>query len=142
MRVEWTEALSTNFLEIDEQHKELIKRINTLLEACAGNKPREELGKVIVFLEEYVVIHFTNEENRMLDMEYPEYRQHKTEHAIFIERVADMKRKFESEGAGVDVLHLTTRTLMEWLDIHIRRTDRKLGTYLADYASGGKTGTR
>ncbi len=136
MRVEWTEALSTNFPEIDEQHKELISRINTLLEACAGNKPREEVGRVIDFLEEYVVTHFNNEENRILDIDYPGYRQHKNEHAIFVERVADLQRKFRDEGADPDVLHLATRTLMEWLDVHIRRTDRKLGEHLVKLRSG------
>ncbi len=136
MQVAWTKDLSTGFLEIDEQHKELIGRINALLEACAGNRPRDEVGKVIEFLEEYVVIHFTSEENRMLDMGYPEYRRHKDEHTIFIERVAGLKRAFREEGAGADVLHLATRTLMEWLDVHIRRTDRKLGSYLMDYGTG------
>lgn len=130
MRVQWTEALSTGAPEIDEQHKELINRINALLDACAGNRPRDEVGLVIDFLEEYVVAHFNNEENRMVATGYSEYRQHKSEHAIFIERVADVKRKFQSEGAAAEVLHLATRTLMEWLDVHIRRTDRKLGEHL------------
>ncbi len=140
MRIEWTDDLSTNFPEIDEQHRELIKRINVLLETCAGNKTRAELGQVIDFLEEYVVNHFTSEENRMLDMNYPEYRRHKAEHAVFIERVDDLKRKFRDEGAGADVLHLATRTLMEWLEVHIRRTDRQLGRFLRNYGAGAVRG--
>ncbi len=134
MRIEWTEALSTHIAEIDEQHKELISRINALLDACAGNKPREELGKVLGFLEEYVVRHFGHEEGLMTASGYEEYGRHRNEHAIFIERVADVRRKFQTEGADAEVLHLATRTLMEWLDVHIRRTDHKLGEFLTSRA--------
>jgi hemerythrin len=145
MRIEWTPALSTNFPEVDEQHKELIRRINAMFDACAANKPREEVARLIDFLEEYTVTHFTSEENRMLDLDYPEYRQHKAEHAVFITWVADMKRKFHDEGAGADVLSLITQNLMEWLNGHIRKTDWKLGKYLRDYGTGtsdGKEGKR
>jgi hemerythrin len=135
MRIEWTGALATGVSEIDEQHKELIARINALLEACEDNRGRDEVGRVIDFLEEYVVTHFSTEENRMFAAGYPEYRQHKAEHAIFIERVADVKHKFRSDSAAPDVLHLATRTLMEWLDVHIRRTDRRLGDYIRHYGA-------
>ena len=130
MQVQWTEVLATGVPEIEEQHKELIGRINGLLDACAGNRPRDEVGRVIGFLEAYVVTHFSSEESRMAAVGYPEYRLHKSEHAVFIERVADVKRTFRNEGAAPEVLHLATRTLMEWLDVHIRKTDKRLGEYL------------
>ncbi len=37
MAIEWTMGLSTGVDEIDDQHKELFKRINRLLDAC--NQP-------------------------------------------------------------------------------------------------------
>jgi len=130
MRIEWTGDLDTGVSEIDAQHRELLERINALLEVCAGSRPRHEARRVIDFLEEYVVTHFNTEEKLMTASDYPEYRRHKEEHAIFIERLADVKRKFHDEGAAADVLHLATRTLIEWQDVHIRRTDRKLGEFL------------
>jgi hemerythrin len=130
MRIEWSQALSTSVPEIDAQHKELIGRINALLDACSSNKPREEVGKVIVFLEGYVVTHFGAEERLMQASGYPGYARHHEEHGIFIDRVAEVKHKFFSEDAGAEVIHLAARTLIEWLDVHIRRTDRRLGEYL------------
>ncbi len=130
MRVEWTKDLSTTVPEIDEQHKELFSRINSLLEACGRDKGKEVVGRTIAFLDDYVVTHFSTEEGLMARTAYPAYERHKQEHQVFIGRMADLKRKFHNEGADPDVVHLTTRTLVEWLDVHIRETDRALGEYL------------
>ena len=56
--IEWTADLATGVDEIDNQHKELFQRINNLLEACNHGKGKEEVKKVISFLEDYVITTF------------------------------------------------------------------------------------
>ena len=63
MAIEWTEDLATGVNKIDNQHKELFKRINNLLEACNQGRGKNEVEKVIKFLDDYVIIHFSEEEN-------------------------------------------------------------------------------
>lgn len=65
MAIEWTQDLSTGSDEIDNQHKELFRRINSLLDACNQGKGREEIGKTVQFLEDYVITHFSAEEEYM-----------------------------------------------------------------------------
>jgi len=38
MAIEWTNDLATGVSEIDYQHKELFRRINSLLDACREGK--------------------------------------------------------------------------------------------------------
>jgi hemerythrin len=62
MAVAWTEELATGIEVIDDQHKELFRRIDGLLEACKAGKGREAVAGVLAFLENYVVEHFAAEE--------------------------------------------------------------------------------
>jgi hemerythrin-like metal-binding protein len=84
MTIEWNDNLATGVSEIDAQHKELFKRINVLFEACSKRKGRAEVGNLLKFLEEYVVVHFGTEEKYMTMFNYPEYSSHKEEHTNFV----------------------------------------------------------
>ncbi len=130
MGIEWTEDLSTNNAEIDNQHKELFRRVNSLLDACGEGKGKVEVGRVIGFFEDYVITHFSAEEQLMLDSSYEGYKTHKSEHADFIAQIWDLKKKFLIEGGGVNVVLLTIRTSVEWLSNHIRKTDRTMADRL------------
>lgn len=71
MAILWTPDLATKVDEIDSQHRELFKRINDLLDACNQGRGKEEVQKVIRFLEEYVATHFGEEEKYMEKYNYP-----------------------------------------------------------------------
>lgn len=45
MAIEWTDELATGVNKIDNQHKELFKRINNLLDACNQGKGKDEVKK-------------------------------------------------------------------------------------------------
>jgi hypothetical protein len=57
--------------EIDDQHKEIFRRINGLLDSCRQGKGKEDVGKVINFLDDYVVTHFGREEKYVIDNSFP-----------------------------------------------------------------------
>jgi len=138
MGIEWTEDLRINIEEIDSQHQELFRRVNALLDACGQGKGRNEVGRVIDFFEEYVITHFSAEEQIMTNAAYPWYDAHKEEHVHFIGRIKDLKKTFLTEGSGVHVVLLTVSTAVSWLANHIRKTDRALGEHLRmQKANGG-----
>ena len=58
MAIQWNEELATGVLEIDNQHKEIFARINRLLEASSQGKGKQEVGRMIDFLGDYVISHF------------------------------------------------------------------------------------
>lgn len=130
MSIEWSLDLATGVDEIDKQHKELFQRINNLLEACNHGKGKEEVKKVIWFLEDYVITHFSEEERYMGKYDYPEYSGHKRQHLEFMENFFNLKKQFESEGPGVHVIVNINHLVVDWLRNHIRRLDKALGAFL------------
>lgn len=137
MAIVWTHDLATQVEEIDNQHKELFRRISALLDGCREGRGKEEVRNVIGFLEEYVVAHFGEEEQYMERYQYPERQDHKARHREFIENFAELKKQFDAEGPGVHIVISTNQIVVEWLRTHIRRVDKALGTFLqAKLATG------
>ena len=73
MFMEWSNNLATGVPEIDNQHKEIINRVNSLSAACSEGKGKEEVLRVLLFLEEYIKEHFAAEERLQLRHAYPDY---------------------------------------------------------------------
>ncbi len=130
MGIQWTEALSVGVREIDEQHQEMFRRINQLLDACHKGKGHETVGEVLAFLDSYARRHFQLEERYMQQHNYPEYEQHRQQHNEFIANVAEVRRRYQQEGPGVHIVVITNRVLAGWLNSHIRKVDKGLGKYL------------
>lgn len=130
MSIQWRKSYEIGVEEIDSQHRELFKRIRDLLDACSRNKGREEVSKMIGFLEEYVDIHFTSEEKLHLDILYPERKGHKLLHTKFVENFKELKKKFENEGPTLQFVGLVNRFVVEWLIQHIGTADRAFGNYM------------
>ena len=130
MPIEWTTDLATGVDEIDNQHKELFQRINNLLDACNHGKGKAEVKKVIWFLEDYVITHFSEEEKYMGKHDYPDYISHKKQHLEFIENFNSLKKQFEAEGPGIHIVVITNNLIVDWLKKHIRVLDKALGSFL------------
>ena len=130
MDILWTEDLSTGFDEIDEQHKDLFRQLNDLMLACSQNKGKEEIGRFVCFLSDYVILHFATEEREMIAHNYPGYAGHKAEHEQFKIKIAGLKEEFVEYGASIDVVLMAVSMSFDWLLQHIKRTDKALGAFL------------
>ncbi len=130
MALAWREDLAIGVPQIDEQHKELFVRLGALLDACNQGKGKAEVGKVVGFLEDYIVEHFAAEEKLQQTSGYPTYVAHKTLHQQFVAEFAKLKQQFEAEGATVRFVIQVNRVLVDWLVNHIGKTDRLLAEYL------------
>jgi hemerythrin len=130
MAIEWTDDLATGVGEIDEQHKELFGRVNSLLDACKAGKGKEEVEKTLDFLSSYVLEHFGTEEQMMRKHEYPNFDEHKVQHEAFIADVAKLREELSQGGAGVALIIRTNAAVVDWLLKHIRKTDKLMGGFL------------
>ncbi len=128
--MEWTDDLATGVELIDTQHKELIARLNQLFTACSSGKGKEEVGKTLDFLGDYVVFHFGAEEKEMTARRYPEYTTHKALHDQFIQDFLALKGRFETGGPTVNLVISANQFLVNWLINHIRNIDKRMGAFL------------
>ncbi|MBE3575472.1 MAG: hemerythrin family protein [Firmicutes bacterium] len=128
--MEWTRDLATGVELIDSQHKELIDRINRLFAACSAGRGKEEVGKTLSFLGDYVVFHFRAEEREMAASQYPELPSHKARHDRFVQDFLALKGRFEAEGPTPELVVRANQLLVNWLIQHIRNVDKRMAAYL------------
>lgn len=126
----WTPDLAVGVPEIDKQHQEIFRAIDELMEACKAGKGREAVGDVIDFLGDYVVKHFGAEEKAMSSLGYPDYENHKKLHDGFIQSYGKLKKQFEKEGPGINIVIQTNKVVVDWLQNHIRHKDKELAAFL------------
>ena len=69
---------------IDSQHKELIEKMNQLLESCENGNDKLTAVKTLDYLEDYTDYHFKAEEQLQRDIDYPGYEKHIAQHEIFL----------------------------------------------------------
>lgn len=127
--MKWNDSLSVGNILIDNQHQELISRYNNLLDACNQRMGKQEIGKTLDFLGEYVSLHFNYEEEQMLKVNYPELLSHKKQHDEFILRYIALKEEYE-QGKQIGVIIRANKMLSDWLINHIGTVDKKLGGFL------------
>ncbi|MEQ2128972.1 hemerythrin family protein [Caldanaerobacter subterraneus] len=128
--MKWTESLSVGNETIDSQHKELIQKINDVLEACNRQHGKEKVVEVMQFLKDYTVKHFKDEENLMKKYQYPMYEEHKKIHEDLVKKVEDLDERIKREGVSLSVVMTVNKTLVDWFVNHISKEDKKVGEYI------------
>lgn len=130
MLLTWNKSLEIGNDVIDRQHKEIFSRVNKLLSAMAHGEGREEVGKLITFLADYVIKHFTAEEKLMVRDTYDGYLLQKDQHAQFIKDFSSVKKEFEIQGATSNLVVQVQKQLCSWLRNHISKEDKAFGIFL------------
>ncbi len=131
--MEWNEKLAVGIRTIDNQHKELFKRINNLVRAIKEQRCREEIDSTIEFLEDYARVHFAEEERHMQATNYPGYEEQRTEHKKYLASLEDLKKQASMpriRGASYDLSATTNQVVVDWIVDHIMKIDRQFGEYM------------
>ncbi|MGQ9812342.1 MAG: bacteriohemerythrin [Dissulfurimicrobium sp.] len=126
--ISWGPNFSVGVSKLDEQHKKLVKMVNTIYDAVNTGKGKEVAGKVLNELVEYTAYHFKTEEDLFQKYGYPETKEHMAIHANLVKKVLDFKAKFDNGQASLDFELLNF--LKNWLANHICITDKKYGPFL------------
>ena len=108
---------------IDGQHVKLIKAVNTLLDACEGEKGKEELAKSLEFLNQYTINHFFDEEQILKKYNYSDFYHHHQYHEGFTRKVRDFSKQYAVEGASGDLIDKMQKQIGSWLIEHIKGQD-------------------
>ena len=130
MALQFTPDLSTSVTEIDNQHQELFKRVDSMLAAMQTGTGREELVRTIQFLTDYVVFHFGVEEKYMAKYGYMNTSQHKAQHDQFVKTFLRLKDRLLLEGITPQTTDDAKQLVVDWLINHIRYADKGLGLFL------------
>jgi len=116
---------------IDEQHKELINRINTIITMGPQCLSKEETQKTLDLLGKYVMQHFNDEEALQKECNYPKYEWHKALHQDFIRDFNKLKEKFAEKGASFNFVIELNKCIVSWIVKHIKNVDVEFGKFYA-----------
>ena len=113
---------------IDTQHKSLFAKTGELIDLSAEgfDENKDRIIEVIVFLKQYALQHFKDEEAYQKEINYSEYNEHQAQHKSFIQTVITSERVLKASNfAEEDVLKFTD-TLVKWLVYHVANSDQKI----------------
>jgi hemerythrin len=127
-KIAWTEEMSVGSEMLDEHHRMLINCLNQLGELLENSAALDEINKVLATLEEFVLMHFSAEEQAMRAAGFPGWREHKEQHDAMYDAVYTLKSDVENKR-DFDPVRLH-RFLYEWLMQHIMGEDRKYMPFL------------
>ncbi|MBI5599667.1 MAG: hemerythrin family protein [Deltaproteobacteria bacterium] len=113
----------------DRQHRELFEKVVLLVLAVERGGGKEEVLELVSFLDEYVVVHFHDEEQAMHSCRYPDALAHMREHTGFIEDLSRLKEELKG-GITTHLVGEVRERIESWLINHTGVSDRKLGAFL------------
>lgn len=128
-KINLDKSLETGVPWQDRQHRELFKRIGSLLDAIEHEEAASEVVSLVDFLDEYVAFHFHDEEQFMHKYAYPDALAHTEEHVRFIDDLSQIREELAG-GVCVDKVESVKARLAQWLSEHIGRRDKELGAFL------------
>lgn len=130
MALLWDKSWSIGVDKIDNQHKELIIRINKLVTAMKEGKGKVEVLNSLDFLEEYVITHFNDEEKIQKENNYPKYETQHKDHEKFKEVLKELRKTFETTGVSALFVINVQQNMSNWCRKHIIELDKDLGDFL------------
>lgn len=115
----------TGILEVDEQHRELVRLVNRLNGAIKNKEGGEALNRMFGELLEFTTFHFASEHRLMEQYGYPGMAQHDAEHAKLVEEAMHLRSKLDRGGEM-----LALQSIKDWLLHHITYADKPLAKFL------------
>ncbi|HNW29406.1 MAG TPA: bacteriohemerythrin [Spirochaetota bacterium] len=132
-KLEWNKSIETGIELIDNQHRELIKRIDALDLAIYSGKAKTELVIMLEYLATYVSGHFEAEEKMMMAVNYPDFSKHYEEHKKFKEVYGRILQEYKVKGADSYLAMELDRQVRQWLEHHLMVTDAAYVPYCKGY---------
>ena len=114
---------------IDDQHQELIARLNSFLALGTKSYKSDETRKMLDSIGSYIRKHFSDEEKLHIKVKYPEADWHKGQHALYIQEFEELSKEYNENGISAKFTLKLTNSIIGWIVKHIKSADVKFGKY-------------
>lgn len=128
----WSSDYNVNIPAIDNEHKLLVSIVNDIVQGMnyQGALQTRVITESLHRLLNYVRVHFDSEERFLLFNNYPDFDEHKIQHAELLEKLERFEKNFKAENMAFNEKMLLN--LKDWLVRHIILHDSKFGHYYRD----------
>lgn len=128
--INWSEALSVEITEIDQQHQRLIDLINKLHDSMKAGQGNAKVGEILSELTAYTRFHFNIEEKYFQQYGYPEHARHKAAHDELTRKVKALEE--EHRAGKITITIEVMNFLRDWVSTHILKADKMYAPFLRD----------
>jgi hemerythrin-like metal-binding protein len=126
--IEWQDEYSVGVKELDDQHKNILNIINTLLVDQRDNYDDNKLSEAISSMIHYAYVHFATEEQYLAQANFPGIKQHVLEHVDFIMKTLELS--FKTRERTMDSRQELLKYLKGWFSSHVLGMDRLYIPYI------------
>jgi hemerythrin-like metal-binding domain len=130
----WKEKYRVGVGLIDRQHEELFRRVTDFVETLRAPGEWEQkvtkVNETLVFMKDYVVTHFRDEEAYQEGIGYPGLEEHCKIHNDMMQYVNDIAAQYEREGYNEKLMQQFAGKLIAWLINHVAVSDQKIAEYV------------
>ncbi|MCL2189601.1 MAG: hemerythrin family protein [Defluviitaleaceae bacterium] len=132
----WNTSYETGNTQVDEEHKEIFRLVETLIKAAGGE---DSVESTIDFLAGYTVNHFKHEEKLMKESAYSMMPIHKKQHEDFVAQVLALRERVlnetDPEKNNADI----QKIIINWLTDHVLGSDKLMANHYRAWAEGRDT---
>ena len=129
----WKKIYETGNERVDDQHKEIFRLVQEVLDVHAFESRQEKIVVAMDFLSEYAVNHFASEEALMIESNYPGLEEHKAQHDDFVSKVVAFYERYKTEGDTISVSDTINDFVVAWLKEHIIGSDKLMANHYRDW---------
>lgn len=129
--MEWFLDFSIGEPSLDNHHRELFL-LTSRLDDAIQSADMSRLNDIILFLEHYVVDHFSEEETVMRHHDYTGYDLHQSEHDILKFKVGELRKLWDRSVPQAHLIFSIRRTV-DALMTHIRLVDVGIADIVKDH---------
>lgn len=129
MHITWSNELSVGVDAIDNDHKDLIRFYNDLVESVGAGASFDEIIGKLDFMCYYCVSHFGREEDLMCSFGYPETDTHVISHNALQATYLELYQAYAQSKAQSDAERIVV-FVGTWLANHIQGEDMRIGRYI------------
>ncbi|MDR0666555.1 MAG: bacteriohemerythrin [Campylobacteraceae bacterium] len=116
----WDSSYDIGIEAIDNQHRKIVQYINELHEAFVLND-KSIVKNTLSHITDYIISHFSFEEELMREAQFPQFIRHKSIHDNFVSNIGRYKIAFNE---GRDITGQLMAELQIWLTHHILHEDK------------------
>ncbi len=127
MPLEWDQLMMTTRLpEIDDEHKEWIRRFNEFDQAVTQGKGIEAVTDTLKFLSEYAEAHFKHEEAVAAEHNSPVAELNHINHDQYRVQLHEINRWVQQGGVSNFEVVAIKQDMEQWLINHICKIDTQI----------------
>ncbi len=128
---EFTKELQTGNFQMDAQHRQLLRALNELVEACREQLSPQAVERAARDLYDCAARHMEDEEALQEKYGYPGLEEHRKLHGEFRKAADRMKWSLTAKGAPAEGAQEEAEAAGRWLLRHIRQEDAPAAAYIS-----------